>query len=311
MVGMWIEGLGSETRFYDVGGIRTRTIEAGYGPAIIFMHGSGGHAEAFIRNIVPLSSSNRVVAMDYLGSGLTGYTEGLPTLQQRIDHVIGLMDAMGLASACLAGESFGGTLAFAIAKAYPERVSSLIIIVGGAYNFGRDAASFDKWEDAMNAVVNRQREFLANPSRDTVRQRLAWLFHKPERDVSEELVDVRWSFYQREAVRQGLSDLCKMISEDVAARKGAIAYEDRSDALRPMNESDLHAVSHRTLFIWTDHNPSTPAAVARTAASYVPDAQFVVMEDCGHWPQWEHPEVFNPIVAEFLAATRAPERKTA
>jgi pimeloyl-ACP methyl ester carboxylesterase len=52
---LWLGLLGAETRYYDAGGIRTRAIESGSGdPPLIMLHGVGGHAEAFARNVVPL-----------------------------------------------------------------------------------------------------------------------------------------------------------------------------------------------------------------------------------------------------------------
>lgn len=308
MTTMWTEMLGAETRFYDVNGIRTRVITAGSGPALLLLHGSGGHAEAFSRNIMPLAERFQVIAMDYLGSGLTEYPRHLPTLRDRADHIVGLLDAMGIDQACIAGESFGGTQSFAAVKAHPHRFTKLIAIVGGIYAAQADQASFDQYEKAMTSMVEKQRAFLATPSRETVRQRLAWLFHKPERDITEELVDVRWAFYQRDDVRRALDDLCNMVEFDVQARAKGLTPEQRDDTFRPMTADDLAAIKHPTLFIWTDHNPSFSAATAKLAAGHVPGAQFVVMHDCAHWPQWEKPEEFNELIAQFMDGSITAEQ---
>jgi 2-hydroxy-6-oxonona-2,4-dienedioate hydrolase len=299
MASMWVDMLGAQVRFHRVKGINTRVIEAGSGPAVIFLHGSGGHAEAFARNIVPLASRYRVVAMDYLGSGLTDYPAHRPTMQDRADHIVDLMDTMGIRDACLAGESFGGTQAFAVATLYPERVRSVAAIVGGTFAVETDEASSDQWERAMLTMVERQRDFLANPSRETVMKRLAWLF-ADAKFITEELVDVRWRFYQREAVRRSVSDMTDMIAEDVAARRNGTPVAQRTDALRPMTVEDLQSVKHPTLFLWTAHNPSISANTARIAAGHVPGSKFVLMDHCAHWPQWENPAAFNTILADFL-----------
>jgi pimeloyl-ACP methyl ester carboxylesterase len=52
--------------------------------------------------------------------------------------------------------------------------------------------------------------------------------------------------------------------------------------------------------LWTDHNPSQQVATAREAMTHVPNAEWALIEDAGHWPQWEHPETFNRIVTEYL-----------
>jgi len=302
MSSMWIEMLEAQVRFYNVNGIRTRVIEAGSGPTVLFLHGSGGHAEAFARNIVPLSRNHRVIAMDYLGSGLTDYPTHRPSMADRVEHIVALMELMDIPRACLAGESFGGTQAFAVARAYPEKISSVVAIVGGAFAVETDEASTLQWEKSMLTMVERQRAFLENPSRETVMKRLQWLF-ADSASITEELVDVRWHFYQREAVRRSVADMTDMIAEDVAARRSGKPVQHRTDALRPMTPEDLRAVRHPTLFIWTAHNPSTSARTARVAADYVPDSRFVLMEDCAHWPQWENPRAFNQVLAGFLESS--------
>ena len=55
-----------------------------------------------------------------------------------------------------------------------------------------------------------------------------------------------------------------------------------------------------TLFLWTDHNPSQQVATAKVAMTYVKNAEWAMIEDAGHWPQWEHPELFNQIVRDYL-----------
>src|SRR4051794_10178115 len=59
----WLGMLGGEVRYYDAGGVRTRCLEAGSGPALVLLHGTGGHAESWIRNVMPLAAHFRVYAL--------------------------------------------------------------------------------------------------------------------------------------------------------------------------------------------------------------------------------------------------------
>lgn len=297
---IWVELLGAETRFVDAAGIRTRVLTAGSGPALLLLHGSGGHAEAYARNIIPLSANYQVIAMDYLGSGLTGYPDHAPTLLERVDHVVGVLDALGIDQATIAGESFGGTLAVATTRMYPERVTALISIVGGTFAITTDDDPDGQYERSLRNLVERQRKALSNPSRDTVSQRLAWLFHRPETAISDELIDIRWQFYRRPECQAALADLNELVSNDIEYRFGSRRGEKRDDALNPVTVEQLQEIKHPTLFIWTDHNPSITAATARRAANHIPGAEFVLMTDCGHWPQWEDPQVFNTTVEDFM-----------
>jgi pimeloyl-ACP methyl ester carboxylesterase len=68
MNSFWVELLGASV--YPLAGCyRTRVIEAGEGEPLGLLHGTGGHAENYIRNIAPLSRRHRVIAVDLGGTG--------------------------------------------------------------------------------------------------------------------------------------------------------------------------------------------------------------------------------------------------
>lgn len=290
MSSVWVDLLGAEVRFYDAAGIRTRCIEAGDGPPLIFLHGVGGHAEAFSRNVVPLSDRFRVIALDYLGSGLTDRTSGQVGKDQYVEHLLRFMDAAGVAKAHLAGESLGGWIAFWTALDHPDRVADLISICGARLDVETDAASQRHVEEGRAELKRLTRQFLDQPTRENVRRRLAWLFRHPERDITEELVEIRWRMYQRSSALASLSQFTDRPQD-----------RHRDNAPEAITAEHLARLHHRTLMLWTTHNPSTTAATAERASRHLPAGEFTVMQDCAHWPQWEDPATFNRIVREFLS----------
>jgi 2-hydroxy-6-oxonona-2,4-dienedioate hydrolase len=296
---LWLELAGAEVRFYDVGGIRTRTVEAGTGPALLLMHGSSGHAEAFARNIIPLSEHFRVIAPDYLGSGMTEYPSTFPTMRDRVDHMIGVLDAAGVERAAVLGESFGGSHAMSGALWYPDRVSSLIVVVGGGpYLVDTAVEDQDKLTRGMKSLIEGNARIVEQgPTIEGVRDRLAWLFYQPDESLTDELIALRYYYYQRDNIRRANADLV------AASRRG-------ESVSVPMTPDQLRAITQPTLFIWTDHNPTIPTAQARKASEYIPDVQFVEMKDCAHWPQWEDPAAFNKIVTDFLIGLAVREAHT-
>jgi 2-hydroxy-6-oxonona-2,4-dienedioate hydrolase len=54
------------------------------------------------------------------------------------------------------------------------------------------------------------------------------------------------------------------------------------------------------LVLWTTKDPSGPVTEAQRIASLIPGAKLAVMENCGHWPQYEDTETFNKIHLDFL-----------
>jgi len=302
---LWCDLLGAETSFHVVDGIRTRVICAGAGPALILLHGNSGHAEAFAKNIVPLSSTFRVIAVDYLGSGLTDYPGKKPTMRERADHIVGLMDALGVDTACVGGVSFGASVALACAKYHPKRFSKVMVIVGASFEDNDTEVALDV-EAALKSLVGRHRAALASPSREKTRQHIAALLHDPERTISEELVDVRWHFAQRDPVRRAVSDMCDFSEEEERARLLGVPIEERDETSRPLSIAALEAISHPTLFLWSEHNSPISADAAREAATHVPISEFVLMKECRKWPQWERPDEFNDIVRKFAGSVAEP-----
>jgi pimeloyl-ACP methyl ester carboxylesterase len=284
---IWLDLLGSETRFYDAGGIRTRCIEAGDGDPVIFLHGVGGHAEAFARNIVPLSQNFRAISLDYLGFGLTDRPAEPATREDYITHLLNFMDAAGIEKAHLVGESLGGWVSFWTAITHPDRVGKLISVCGAQLAVETDEQSQRHVDTGRTELRRLSQQFLAEPTRENMRARLNWLFHRPDRDVTEELVDLRWGIYQR-ALEQEHTDTKANRMVGPGSHRGSFTPDVLAQITQP------------TLMLWTEFNPSATAATAEIASRYLPDGRFVLMEDCAHWPQWEHPEQFNSIVTEFL-----------
>src|SRR5580693_7579905 len=52
----------------DVNGVRTRVLRAGSGPDLVLLHGTGGHLEAYARDIAGLARDFRVTAYDMAGT---------------------------------------------------------------------------------------------------------------------------------------------------------------------------------------------------------------------------------------------------
>lgn len=281
---LWLELLDAQTHFYDAAGIRTRCIEAGAGEALIMMHGVGGHAEAFARNVVPLGNHFRTLAIDLLGHGFTDGVEAAPSKELYARHVVDLMDAAGIERANLLGESLGGWIAVWTAMLYPERVNRILYTVGAKLDVPVDEAARERTAAGRAELARLTRQFLAHPSRDNVRERLNWLFHKPDRDVTEELVDLRWALYQRTE------------AQGVRGHSGSASGGDDGK----ITPERLRAIAHPMLVLWTEYNPSAAVAEATSAMNYLQHAELQVMADCGHWPQWEHPDTFNEIVREYL-----------
>ncbi len=282
----WVDFLGGQITYYDAGGVRTRCLEAGQGEAVFLFHGIGGHSEAFIKNIVPMSKHYHVVAVDLLGHGLTDKPDGLYEIPDYVQHVKNLMKAMGIDQAHFVGESLGGWISFWLAYEHPELIRSFISVTGA----GLLVDDFDVLQsDALKRLRNLSQRSSSEVTRDSVRDRLRWLFVDPDKSITEELVEIRYRLYANPEWQRIQPKIQSMMNPEVGSK-----YYIKPEHLQKLTVP--------TYFLWTRHNPSTQWDTAERASRYVPGAKFHVMEDCGHWPQYEKPEEFHDLIHRFIQA---------
>jgi pimeloyl-ACP methyl ester carboxylesterase len=282
MATAWLDLMGGAfcQKYYMAGGVNTRCLEAGEGkPPLILLHGGGGYAEAYLKNLIPLSNNFHVYALDMIGHGFTDAPEAEYTIPLFVSHLRNFMDAAGLEEAHISGESWGGWVAAWMAIEHPERVAKLML--------NTSAGIHDPAAPGMSQLIARSREVAAELTRENVRKRLEWLFYKPE-DVTDEMVEVRFRIYNRPGVLKALQSLMAW----------AVSEESRPYRLTIEN---LRQIKAPTFVLWSRHNPGTSwQAAEEQLHKQIPGSRFVVMEDCGHWPQWEKPEEFNNLVLEFF-----------
>jgi pimeloyl-ACP methyl ester carboxylesterase len=288
MNSIWLDLLGAEVR-YRGRKFRTRTIETGGQNAdkLILMHGIGGHAEAYSRNLQRLGEKHHAIAIDLLWHALSEkptFTKAMIPLyaQQYLD----LLDDLGVRKASIEGESLGGWIALWVALNHPDRVDKIILNTTAGIAWNRDKVKID---DAGGTNLLRERSLLAinNPNRETIRKRLEWLMASPD-DVTDELVDLRYTLYTRPDTNAALKEIFAHSFLGSAA-PDAVA-EDR-----------LAELKAPTFVLWSDKNPGAGADAGEHLASLIPGSQHYCIANASHWPQWEKPEEHDRVVLEFLA----------
>ena len=280
-----LQGVGLKQTWYDAGGIRTRVIEAGSGYPLFLLHGTGGHAEAYSRNIAAHAEHFRVIAYDMVGHGYTDAPDIDYDEQAYVDHLRDLMDAMGIESAHLSGESLGGSVAAWFALQHPGRVGKLVLNTGLPLS-----PNTQQGIDQMKDFLARSRKATGTPTREALAMRMKWLF-LDEASLTEELLETRFRIYSQ----PGRAAAIRKLTE--RAIGGLIDPANQESWYRP---DQLRELKCPTLLLWTHHNPGQPVELARQAAADIPDARVVVLDKSSHWPQWEEPEAFNKAQIEFL-----------
>jgi 2-hydroxy-6-oxonona-2,4-dienedioate hydrolase len=291
---IWLSMMGSGTqeRFYDAAGVRTRVLEAGdpQAPALVLLHGTGGHAETYCRNMRALSQGFRVLALDMVGHGYSDRPDIGYDVGDYAAHVVDVLDAAGIERAHVSGESLGAMVAAWTGIAHPERVDRVVMNTGTLAR--PDADGQAQLDDLEQRTLTLAREGI---TREKVRHRMNWLVAEPER-MTEEMVDVRLRIYEQDGM---LDSVATIMSRVVGMLRG-----DHGDEF--MAPGVLGRLERPTLVLWTEDNPGQTTEMARRASQDIPDHRFEVLTDCAHWPQFERPDVFNSQHVAFLRERVAP-----
>jgi len=285
-VTLWESMLGTEVRWVDASGVRTRILDAGTGSPLILLHGTGGHVETWARNVQALSANNRVVAIDMIGHGLTDKAADLDyTPADYADHVRNVMDALGIQSAHFAGVSLGAWVASWLALETPERVRSIINNTGAVFRWPEGE---DPHEAAERRGMVKTSASLDELSMESVRRRVHLLFHDKTK-CPEELVRLRYQLYSTPQAQAVTAKLHHMLPYDSPDR---VAFS--------LTPERLGKLSMPVLYLWGEFNPGGSVENGRRAASMTPNGEFVMIRGVGHWPQFEGPAEFNSLASDFL-----------
>jgi 2-hydroxymuconate-semialdehyde hydrolase len=262
----------------DVDGIGTNYIKAGKGPPLILIHGSGPGVTAYAnwRGVIPdFAEHFTCYAPDTLGFGYTDFPDDIDgfSMDRWTAHLIGFMDALGIAKAHFIGNSYGGALALAIATRHADRVAG-IVLMGAA---GR--AEF-KMTKGLEEVWGYE------PSMDNMRDLMRTFAHDPAL-VKEEIVRSRYEA----SIRPGAQE-----------KYSSLFLEPRQRWLAELSTSDelLGAMQHRVLAVHGREDVIVPFECSVRFAEVIPNSELHLFGNCGHWTQIEKRERFIELVIPFL-----------
>lgn len=169
------------------------------------------------------------------------------------------------------GTSAGGNLALEILATAPERLLAFWLTGSNAPAHSDPAGARRLSERAKAGEYAR-----------VVDELTAMSIHQPGARGPEALATVRAM-----ALRAGVAVFLRQ-------NEAVITRADRSAVFKTL--------SVPTLFLWGRHDRFSPPARAEAYAAVVPGARVVVVEDCGHLPTLEQPEVATRAVREWLMA---------
>lgn len=273
----------TQAEFVNVDNVPTRYIRAGAGEPVVLLHGIGMSADCFHRNVDDLAGDREVFAIDMLGHGFTGYAGlgGQTPLVALARHVLGFMDALGIARADFIGSSFGGGVAVYCHLLRPSVVRRCVI-AGSSTPFvdGRVLA------DVLSKARANAAQSFQLATRPVLEQRLRNLVYD-EGSVSDELVSAQVRIYalpDRAGAYDDIVDGIVRSADDPATTPAAA----------------LETVEIPVLVVAGADDPRSPLSIIRPGVERLPQGRLTIYDRCGHFPFLEYPQRFAEDVAVFL-----------
>ena len=270
---------GAESRYVNVNGIDTHYYEAGAGEALILLHGGGAGADSFGNWRGCLNSfaeHYHVYAVDMIGFGFTdkpapqdySYSQ-----QARNEHIIAVIEALGLSSVSLIGNSMGGCTSMGVAVERPDLVNKLVLMGSAGVRAPiteelKAIMNYDYTTDGMVRIVRG----LTNPD---------FMF-------DDELVNYRHGLSIREDTKQAYNAVMGWIRD-----QGGLYYE-----------ADYMArITHKTLVVNGKLDKVVPLSSAYRLLELIENSWGYIIPACGHWAMIEKPQQFTAASLSFLAST--------
>ena len=260
----------------SAGGITTNYHDWGKGDPVVLLHGSGPGVSAWAnwRLVIPhLAENFRAIAPDIVGFGFTERPDDIRyDMETWLRHALDFLDAMEIDQAHVIGNSFGGSLAVALAIHAPERVSRLVLMGSVGLEFELTEGLDLTWG--------------YTPSLENMR-RLLDLFAWNRELVTDELAQLRYEASLRPGVQESYASMFPA---------------PRQDGIRKIcsSEADVRNIEHETLIIHGRDDRIIPVSCSEHLFRCIKNSQLHIFGNCGHWTQIEHNRRFNQLVTDFL-----------
>lgn len=247
---------------------------SGNGPPLVLIHALGLDHRLWESQVVQLSSGFDVIAYDVRGHGASDVPAGPYTMQDFVEDLAGLLDALGVETTHLAGISMGGMIAQEFALAWSNRVRSLVLA------------------DTTSEYSPDARRQLAERARIAEERGMAPLVEP----TIERWFTTEFRHHQPAEVNRILSIFAGMHPLGYAASCRAIASADLTER--------LVTVTAPTLVLVGSEDRSTTPEMALQIHEHIPGSKYEVMNGVAHLSSVAAPEKFNQAIIRTAGIVR-------
>lgn len=245
---------------------------------IVLLHGTSSSLHTWDGWTKALAGTRRVIRFDLPGIGLTGPApDGDYRIERYAVFVAAMLDKLGVARCVLAGNSFGGQVAWETALAYPARVDKLVLVDAAGYPLQPVSVPIG-FRIARIPLLNRLMEFTL--TRSLIESSLRNVYGDPAK-VTPALVDRYYELTLRAGNRRALVQ----------------RFAQFPAGLHPER---IRALKVPTLILWGGRDRLLPPGDGERFHRDIAGSRLVVFDKLGHVPQEEDPAASVAAVKQFL-----------
>lgn len=237
-----------------------RYYQSGKGPVIILLHGLFGALSNFYA-LIRYFEKNYTVCLPILP--LYSLPTNDTSLTGMVNYVKDFIEYKGFNAFNLLGNSLGGHIALMYAIEHQSKVNSIVL-----------TGSSGLFEKALGNSYPRKSDY------EFVKQKTQETFYNPE-VASQSLVD----------------EVYTIVNDKEKALR--ILYLAKS-AMRHNLRGSLTVLTIPVLLIWGQNDKITPPETGAEFHELLPNSEIQFLEDCGHAPMMERPDLFNKATENFF-----------
>jgi pimeloyl-ACP methyl ester carboxylesterase len=272
----------SPSRFMNIQGMQVHYRDEGPqndSIPVVLLHGTGSSLHTFDEWTNQLSKGRRVIRLDLPAFGLTGpFPDKDYSMKSYTDFLRDFFKSLNVDRLVIAGNSFGGQIAWNYSLVNPEQVQKLVLIDAAGYPSNARSRPI-AFGIASIPVLNKLLTFITPRS---VAEASVLNVYYDKSKVTTELVDRYFELTLREGNRQALVD--------------RIQTDFPSDA-----HEAIKNIETPTLVLWGRQDLLIPLENAQRFHKDLPNSTLQIIEDCGHVPMEESPMSSLRVFKDFLS----------
>ena len=252
---------------------------------LLFIHGLGSYLKAWDRNIPELKNNLRCIALDLPGYGKSGKQIHSGEVSFYVEILNEFIKKLKLKNVSLVGHSMGGQIALAYAIKYPNQIVKLILAApAGFETFNQDEI------ELIKKIISP--EILFKTSDHQIRLNYQFNFFKMPAETEEMIAD-------RIAIKtdEDFYNHCTIVSNSLFGLLNAPVF----DQLKQINIPTLIFFGKDDLLIPNKSiHQTTTEAIAYRGLSQIINSKMILLDECGHFLQYEKPDEFNAQLISFF-----------